>query len=648
MCGFSGFLGGDKASSYKDSLGILDNMSLSYASRGPDSSGVWLANEDSIAMVHNRLAILGLGSDGSQPMTSESGRYVISFNGEIYNHQELRLEIAKSNPVLSWRSSTDTETLLACIDAFGLKSALYRLNGMFAFALWDCEEKSLSLVRDRFGEKPLYYGWQGRGREETFIFGSVLKALKCHPSFEGVVDRESLALMLRYKYVPAPFSIFQGIKKLEPGCLLTVSQASKTPTIVKYWDPLKIAEKAKKSVFRGSFSEAVDASEITISKAVQRQMLADVSLGTFLSGGVDSSLITALAQTNSDISIDSFTIGFSKKEYDEAIFAKRISNHLGTNHHELYVTAKDSLNTIPYLPDIFDEPFADSSQIPTLLLCQLAKKDVTVALSGDGGDELFCGYNRYTSAYTLWEKTRFLSPATRSLIAKFIGSIPAFTWEALTNAVPSAYSQGRLSERAEKLAKVLDANLLGDLYRLLTSTFDDPATFIIGGLNTTYTPDYWASLKFNDREKMMLLDIMSYLPGDILTKVDRASMAVSLEARVPLLDKDVISLSTRIPIDLHLYRGKSKAILREILYKHVPKKLIDRPKMGFSIPLKEWLGGPLREWCENLLNEDRLREEGYFIPSKIRKLWQDHIDGKSNNTEALWNILMFQAWLEKQ
>jgi len=655
MCGLVGLLGGVADEVGDESL--LRIMSDTLIHRGPDDGGYWCDSEQRIGFGHRRLAIVDLSTAGHQPMVSASGRYVIAFNGEIYNHLALRKDIEKIPPsppfakggILEWRGHSDTETLLAGFEAWGIEATLKKTVGMFAIALWDREEKVLTLARDRMGEKPLYYGWQGSGNERVFLFGSELKALKAHPAFAAEIDRGALCLLLRHNYIPAPYSIYQGIAKLEPGCLLSVQLAHPEPMIWKYWDAVEVARAGVAKPFAGTADEAVDALEVLAKDAVRQQMMADVPLGAFLSGGIDSSTVVALMQAQSSRPVKTFTIGFNEKGYNEAVHAKAVAAHLGTEHIELYVTPEQAMDVIPLLPGLYCEPFADSSQIPTFLVSQLAKQQVTVSLSGDAGDELFCGYNRYQLTNDLWKKLSHAPIQLRSLVAKGISAVSPSVWDRVGGAIPGVGSYVRLlGDKMHKGAGVLSSATVDELYLGLVSYQRNPENWVIGGKE----PDTkLTGLRPNLEglgvvERMMALDTISYLPDDILVKVDRAGMGVSLEGRVPFLDHRLVEFAWSLPLEYKLRDGQTKWPLRQVLYRHVPRELIDRPKMGFGVPLHDWLRGPLRDWAEGLLGEARLRREGYFHPEPIRKMWSEHLIGKCNWSNHLWGVLMFQAWLE--
>jgi asparagine synthase (glutamine-hydrolysing) len=647
MCGFAGFLGGDVGS-----IDLLRNMGKAIFNRGPDDLGIWFDGEESAGLIHRRLSILDLSPAGHQPMHSADGRYIIVFNGEIYNHQDIRAELDKSfgHENKKWLGHSDTETLLCSIETWGLTKALQKSIGMFAFALWNNQTRELFLARDRFGEKPLYFGWQGEGVKRSFLFGSELKSLKIHPSFSPKVDRGALSLLLRHNYIPAPYSIYEGISKLEPGSILSVSLIQPSPVISKYWDVIDAAKRGKSNPFKGSPLQAVDELEVLTKSAVQQQMMADVPLGAFLSGGIDSSTVVALMQSQSPHTVKTFTIGFNEEGFNEAVHAKAVAKHLGTDHTELYVSPTQAMDIIPKLPNLYCEPFGDSSQIPTYLVSQLAKQNVTVSLSGDAGDEIFCGYNRYKLTSHLWKKLSLIPAPMRQVTSKLITSIPPAVWDRFGAILPGGKDYISIGDKIHKGAGVLASNDLGELYLGMVSQITNPSDWVIGGFepSTKLIVDAPFLAEFNDLEKMMLLDTISYLPDDILVKVDRAAMGVSLEGRSPFLDYRIFEFAWSLPFNYKLRDGQTKWPLRQLLYRHVPKELIERPKMGFGIPIGDWIRGPLRDWADNLLSEDRLRREGYFRAEFIRTKWAEHLSGSRNWQAQLWTVLMFQAWLENE
>lgn len=654
MCGLVGFLGGNASNGQFGDDALLRRMADRIANRGPDSDGYWLDAPARIALGHRRLAIVDLSPAGAQPMASPSGRYVIAFNGEIYNHLLLRAELERSGFPAAWRGHSDTETLLAGFDHWGIEGTLQRAVGMFAIALWDQQQRLLTLARDRLGEKPLYYGWQGRGDDAVFLFGSELKALRVHPAFDNTINRGAVSLQLRHSYIPAPHSIYQGISKLMPGTTLTISMTQRSAQPRAYWSGIDAAMAGVADPFTGSPDEAVSALETLLEDAIKQQMMADVPLGAFLSGGVDSSAIVALMQKQSARPVKTFTMGFNETGFDEAQHAMAVARHLGTEHTEMYVTPAQALAVVPRLPTLYDEPFSDSSQIPTFLVSQLARKDVTVSLSGDAGDELFCGYNRYQMSARWSSKIQNVPLLVRKAAANAITSVAPNTWSQLarnlSGLVPRAARMSNMGDKLHKAAGVLRSATPDELYMGLVSHWTSPAAMVIDGAEApTLLNQQFPELKGLDPvQRMMVMDMLTYLPDDILTKVDRAAMGVSLETRVPFLDHRVVEFAWRLPQSLKLRDGQTKWALRQVLYRHVPAALIERPKMGFGVPIGEWLRGPLRDWAETLLDEGRLRREGFFVPEPIRAKWREHLSGRRNWEHHLWSVLMFQAWFEQQ
>lgn len=647
MCGFTGYLACSNLVYESSPESMLRRMASAIVHRGPDSDGYWTDPAAGIGLAHRRLAIVDLSPAGAQPMASDSGRYVIAFNGEIYNHQRLRQMIESERRVgVAWRGHSDTETLLAGFDAWGIEGTLQRAIGMFAIALWDRETRVLTLARDRLGEKPLYHGWQGQGSSATFLFGSELSALRRHPAFAAEVDRDALALYMRHNCIGGTHSIYSGIHKLPPGHLLTVSAAAPVPVLRQWWSGAAVAEQGLAHTFKGTPEYAVDALEALLRDAVAHQMMADVPLGAFLSGGIDSSTVVALMQAQSSRPVRTFSIGFHEAGYNEAEHAKAVARHLGTDHTELYVTPEQALAVIPKLPTLYSEPFADSSQIPTYLVSQLARQHVTVSLSGDAGDELFCGYNRYQMTASLWGKISRLPRSMRAMAAGLITSVPPIAWDKLGGVL----SMSRVGDKLHKGAGLLESASVADLYRGMVSHWADPANVVLGAAEPASVLSGLAPALhgLNDVERMMALDMLSYLPDDILAKVDRAAMGVSLETRVPFLDHRVVEFAWSLPLAYKLRGGVTKWPLRQVLYRHVPRELIERPKMGFGVPIDHWLRGPLRDWAETLLSETRLRNEGFFKPEPIRRKWAEHLSGQRNWQYHLWDVLMFQAWLEGQ
>lgn len=645
MCGLTGFwkAGGFSASEAK---ATAEAMAQRIAHRGPDDSGVWVDAEVGMALAFRRLSILDLSPAGHQPMVSASGRYVIVFNGEIYNYLRLRSELERKGSI-AWRGHSDTETLLAGFEAWGVEATLKKTVGMFAVALWDRAERTLYLARDRMGEKPLYYGWQN----DVFLFGSELKALRMHPAFRGEIDRDALTLLLRHNCIPAPYSVYKGIRKLLPGTYLKLPPGQRDGGPVPYWSLREVVEQGQARPFNGSESEATIALETHLLEAIGLQMIADVPLGAFLSGGIDSSTIVALMQAQSSQPVKTFTIGSHQQGYNEAEHAKAVARHLGTEHTELYVTPNDAMNVIPRLPTLYDEPFSDSSQIPTFLVSQMAKQHVTVSLSGDAGDELFGGYNRYSWASPISRMGR-IPPALRKLAAAGLSAFSPRAWDQLYRPVsellPSRLRMALPGDKAHKLADLLAGGGSPEqIYRGLVSHWKDPANVVIGTTepSTALTASANWPIIHQFEQRMMYLDAMSYLPDDILVKVDRAAMGVGLETRVPFLDQRVVQFAWQLPMSMKIRQGQGKWILRQVLYKYVPKELMERPKMGFGVPIDSWLRGPLRDWAEGLLDESRLRQEGFFDPLPIRKMWADHLSSHRNLQYPLWDVLMFQAWL---
>lgn len=657
MCGITGFWLPNADLSAESMSQNASLMANALIHRGPNDAGTWVDENTGLAFGHRRLSILDLSPAGHQPMLSAGGRYVIVFNGEIYNHLDIRADLLKtgSSPstIGSWRGHSDTETLLAGFDEWGIKATVERCIGMFAFAVWDKKHRTLTLGRDRLGEKPLYFGWQGQGDKACFLFASELKALKAHSAFVGNINRDALALLMRHNYIPAPHSIYQGIQKLQPGNLLTVSLEQREPKIEAFWSLAKVAHDGIRAPIQVSPQEMTDQLEDLLKSAVLNQMISDVPLGAFLSGGIDSSTIVALMQVQSSRPVKTFTIGFNEDDYNEAVHAKAVARHLGTDHTEMYVTPHQAMEVIPKLPSLYCEPFADSSQIPTFLVSQLARQKVTVALSGDAGDELFAGYNRYVLANKLWEKVSKFPHGLRALGSSAISSLSPTVWNSLLKPVqtllPSSLRQANIGDKLHKGAGVLGVRTIDELYLGLVTLWE-PQDLVIGANepNTCLRGEPLSLHGLDAVQRMMLLDAITYLPDDILVKVDRAAMGVSLEGRVPFLDHRVVEFAWKIPQSMKLRDGVGKWILRQVLYRHVPKELIERPKMGFGVPIDKWLRGPLKDWAEDLLDESRLRQEGYFNPVPIRTKWLEHLSGKRNWQYHLWTVLMFQAWLEKE
>jgi asparagine synthase (glutamine-hydrolysing) len=647
MCGIAGFLDTSQTMGREELLVTVRSMASSLRHRGPEDEGSWVDPACCIAFGHRRLSIIDLSPAGHQPMESSCGRYSITFNGEIYNFKALRKELETLGQ--GFRGHSDTEVMLAAIAHWGLQAALEKFNGMFAFALWDRQERKLHLSRDRAGEKPLYYGWAGN----TFLFCSELKALHQHPAFRGEIDREVLAVYFRHNYIPAPHSIYKGIYKLPPGTSLTVCNGERSASPKPFWSLKRAAEDGLADPFLGSEPELMDQLDSLLNDSVSMRMEADVPLGAFLSGGIDSSLIVGIMQANSNRAVKTFTIGFQNSEFSEAEAAKAVAKHLGTDHTELYVTPKEAMAVIPRLPILYDEPFADSSQIPTFLVSQLARRKVTVSLSGDGGDELFGGYSNYIWGRDVHRSIRWMPQVLRLAMAKVVGPLAKLNWNALLDGdrsvVPDRLKQRDLGRVLQKFESVLKANERETLYRVLLSYWMDPAAIVLGHqekLTPLTDQNAWAELK-DFVDVMMYLDARMYLPDDILVKVDRASMGVSLESRVPLLDHRIIEFAWRLPLAMKIKGDTGKGPLRQLLHRYVPKKLVERPKQGFAVPIHEWLRGPMRPWTEELLNESRLRQEGYLSGPTIRQKWTEHMARRHNWQAQLWGVLMFQTWLER-
>lgn len=636
MCGLAGYISAATRASEAQALAMVARM----AHRGPDSQGAWADSDAGIALGHRRLAIVDLSPSGHQPMTSADGRLVLVFNGEIYNHRQLRKQVELSGWLTPWRGHSDTETLLAALQQWGVAGTLPRLNGMFAFAVWDRERRVLTLARDRFGEKPLFYGVSGG----TFLFASELKALTGHPDWHGEIDRDVLALYLRHAYVPDPYCIYRGMAKLPPAHWMEVkSGISGEP--VRYWDLKEVVQRPRRDA---APQDLIDELEVRLKTAIGMRMEADVPLGGFLSGGIDSSAIVALMQAQSSRPVRTFTIGFGVPGFNEAECAKAVASHLGTDHEEVYLTPGDALDVVADLPRVWDEPFADSSQIPTLLLSRMARRHVTVALSGDAGDEVFCGYNRYGQGYDLHKSLRRLPGPLRKGVASLFRTIPAHAIDRLMTLMPDSLRYQALGDRLSKLSDTLDCPGGAEFYRMLTSLMPAPERFVHGGhepRTLVSLPETWPALD-DFREVMMYLDTMTYLPGDILTKVDRASMAASLEVRTPFLDHELVEFAWTIPLSMKMNDGETKWALREVLRHHVPGSLIDRPKSGFAVPIEHWLSGPLRGWAEDLLSRDRLARDGLLDVDAVRVLWNDHVSGKKRNHHQLWTVLMLNAWID--
>ena len=641
MCGVSGFY--IKNNFPEDAQSILKIMGSSIQERGPDSSGEWFDSNAGIGFSHRRLAILDLSDNGHQPMVSNSQNLVISFNGEIYNHKKIRKLIEIESDKI-WRGNSDTETLLAAIEIWGVEKSLKIVSGMFAFALWNKKKKSLYLARDCFGEKPLYYGFN----DKNFLFGSELKAIRSFPSFKGKINKEALRQYLRYSYVPSPYSIYEGIHKLEPGSILKFDTIAEEITTYKYWSSFEYFKLKKSISFKGlTEDEVTNSIEKTLTEAVKEQMISDVPLGAFLSGGVDSSLIVSLMQKVSRDPVKTFSIGFKSDSLDEAKFAKDVANHLRTDHRELYVSNADILEVVPKISDIYDEPFADSSQIPTYLVSRMAKEYVTVSLSGDAGDELFGGYNRHLFISKYWNRIKLFPYWLRQFLSIILNAIPEKYIIYIHTLAPKKYKVSNLKSKLEKFALAITSKDFENLYQNMISVWHNPNDYLTLAYqedNFKKEIDIFKDTK-EDFENAMIRDTLGYLPGDILVKVDRAAMYNSLETRIPFLNKEVFKNACSLPKDLKIKDNSTKHILRNILYKYVPQNLIDRPKAGFAVPLDDWLRGPLFSWANDLISEERLIKGEIFDPQMVSVMWKDHQSKKKNYQDELWNILMFQSWL---
>ena len=639
MCGIVGYWSETNFSS-----NVIHMMCDKIKHRGPDAQSHWSSLDNGLVLGHRRLSILDLSDAGKQPMVSLCGRYIIVYNGEIYNHLELRKLLIRDSIDIKWKGHSDTETLLACITYYGLDVTLSLINGMFAFALFDTQKKELILARDRVGEKPLYYGFSNK----TFFFGSELKALKCHPSWDAEINQNALALYLRYNYVPAPLSIYWGVYKLPAGTYLRLSNfGRKLSDPIDYWD--------KNKHFNSEIKVATDIELIEeldklLKKSISLRMLSDVPVGAFLSGGVDSSMVVALMQSLSAQPVQTFSIGFNEAEYNEAEYAKRIAKHLGTDHTELYVHPKKALDLVPQLSKIYDEPFADVSQIPTILLSQLTRKKVTVSLSGDGGDELFCGYNRYSLGSSIWKTIGVVPRIPRLALSKLIKVLPNTTGDFIARAFPAKLKIKNLNSKLNKLAYLLEVNDFEEFYQCLISHNKNPHKLLLNYMDDPNILRY-KGIDYSEKtleEMMMYWDFNSYLPDDILVKLDRATMNSSLEARVPFLDPEIIEFAWSLPFSTKKRNGCNKWLLKELLNKSIPPELMDRPKMGFGVPIEYWLKEDLRDWAESLLDRTKLKNQNVFDEYQIRKIWSDFVDLGIPNQQEVWNILMFQSWLEDE
>ncbi|MFN2566823.1 MAG: asparagine synthase (glutamine-hydrolyzing) [Gemmatimonadaceae bacterium] len=654
MCGITGLLYDRGKQAAHEAAAIVARMTGCVHHRGPDDEGVWLDPDAGVAFGHRRLSVIDLSPEGHQPMLSASGRFAITYNGEIYNYEAIRRELESAGAAPAWRGHSDTEVMLAAVEQWGVHGALERFNGMFAFALWDRSQQVVYLARDRIGEKPLYYGWLG----DSFVFASELKALRRHPAWTGEIDPRAVALFMQRAYVPAPYSIHAGIRKLRPGVVLVLpwrgGRAAASPAETAYWSARAIAEAGSRSPFRGTVGDAEQELDRLLRDAVALRMAADVPLGAFLSGGVDSSVVVALMQAQSARPVRSFAIGFTEESYDEARHARTVAAHLGTDHTELYVTPAEATDVIPRLPTMYDEPFADSSQIPTYLVSALARRHVTVSLSGDGGDEVFGGYNRYVWGRAIWRRTNWMPRPLRGAIARSLSLLSAESLDAIASSldpvIPARLRVRRPGEKLHKLAAVLGAVDAAGMYEGLTTHWD-PSTRLVrgaGALAAARAEDPAPAQLPDLVSTMMYMDLVGALPDDMLVKVDRASMAVSLEARVPLLDHRVVEFAWTLPVSMKIRDGEGKWLLRKVLDRYVPRAYVDRPKTGFEVPIGAWLRGPLRDWAESLLDERRIREAGLLDATQVRQRWRDHLSGDGDWRHHLWDVLMFQSWLSEQ
>jgi asparagine synthase (glutamine-hydrolysing) len=638
MCGIAGLFDLRPSPREAAPAAAAQRMADSMPYRGPDGCGAWGDAEAGIGLAHRRLAIVDLSPTGAQPMQSANGRFVITYNGEVYNFQDLRTELSTLGH--TFRGTSDTEVMLTAFMQWGVTEAVKRFIGMFAFAVFDRRERSLHLVRDRVGVKPLYWTIQ----DGTLLFGSELRALMAHPSFHREVDPDALEAVVAYSYVPSPATVFHNVQKLPPGAILSISVGGE-PRVARYWRIEDVA--AQRGTARLDAGEAVDALEALLRDSIRRRMVADVPVGVFLSGGIDSSTVVALMQAESNARVRSFTIGFSDRAYDESAIARQVAGHLRTDHTEIRLDASDALDLVPKIPDWFDEPFADSSQLPTYLLAQVTRKHVTVALSGDGGDELFAGYPKYAWLDRVWRAAGRLPRPLRALAGAALSGTPEAALKPIATALLDATRAERIGEKSRRLARALSACEPDQASLALARVGIDRAT--VNGATHGYalTPLSGLTPHLPDLvSRMQVNDIVTYLPDDILTKVDRCTMAVSLEAREPLLDHRLIEFVWSLPRDVH-HAGGPKGLLRAVLGRYIPHAWMDRPKRGFSIPLADWLRGPLRGWASDLLAPPRLKAEGLLDAATVQRLWQSHVDGKENNATGLWNILMIRAWSER-
>lgn len=641
MCGVAGFLDLKSETPEPMMTDQIVSMTDTMVHRGPDSSGIWSAPEQGVALGHRRLAIIDLSAAGHQPMVSACGRFVATYNGEIYNFPDLRNHLEKKGH--RFRGHSDTEVLLASVAEWGVQRAVEKFIGMFAFGLWDRQESRLYLVRDRLGIKPLYYGRIG----DLFLFGSELRSIVAHPRFSPEIDRNALALYFSRNYVPCPFSIYRGIFKLPPGTILNVSVAADySESMQPYWSLHDVAAAGASNPFTGDTGQAANELESILSDAVKRRMIADVPLGVFLSGGIDSAVVTSLMQAQSNRPIKTYTIGYDEADFDEAGHAQAIARHLGTDHTSLTVTPAEAFAVLPELGQMFDEPFADASQIPTFLVSKLARESVKVVLTGDGGDEIFGGYTRHLWSERITRIAARLPKGSHSLVARSLTVLAPHQWDQILRFLPPGLRQSKPGSKLHRVASLLDAPDAAEVYRRVMSHWAEPENLV----RESRLPDTildrhgdWPALP-DTTSTLMFLDGVTYLPDNCLAKVDRASMAVSLEARTPILDHRVVEFAWRLPLGLKISNGAGKQILREVLFRHVPRDMIERPKMGFGVPVRDWMRGPMRDWTESLINEGRLREEGILNADLVSHLWQQHLTGRRDWYNQIWSVVMFQAW----